>query len=238
MTDTINEGPLNVNNQSCEPYGKFRIAKDALTEIAYACQDREFSQEVDKLQEQGGDQWIQVHPLAATRLGRTLHRLQQGHPRRPRRPQAARHRLREQQEAGDQAQKLLPTSYSHSRGFHPQDPHRLRHHQHHHRNRHCRPKPPLTRLDRRYPISYSILSGFAILVAVFIVSNVTAANDYQKERQFQKLNKVADDRKRVTVWRGGVKTDIHQSEVLTGDVIQVFEGMEVWLASTNGLDPS
>lgn len=151
MTDTINEGPLNVNNQSCEPYGKFRIAKDALTEIAYACQDREFSQEVDKLQEQGGDQWIQVHPLAATRLGRTLHRLQQGHPRRPRRPQAARHRLREQQEAGDQAQKLLPTSYSHSRGFHPQDPHRLRHHQHHHRNRHCRPKPPLTRLDRRYP---------------------------------------------------------------------------------------
>ena len=47
------------------------------------------------------------------------------------------------------------------------------------------------------------VEGFAILVAVMVCSNVTAFNDYQKERQFQKLNKVADDRKRLTVWRAG-----------------------------------
>ena len=53
------------------------------------------------------------------------------------------------------------------------------------------------------------VEGFAILVAVAVCSNVTAFNDWQKERQFQKLNKVADERKRVTVWRGGKKCDIH-----------------------------
>lgn len=41
------------------------------------------------------------------------------------------------------------------------------------------------------------------------------------------MNQVADDRKRVTVIRNGEKIDIHQSEVLTGDIVQVFEGMEI-----------
>lgn len=36
------------------------------------------------------------------------------------------------------------------------------------------------------------LEGFAILVAVFVCSMVTAVNNYQKERQFLKLNSVAD----------------------------------------------
>jgi hypothetical protein len=36
------------------------------------------------------------------------------------------------------------------------------------------------------------IEGFAILVAVFVCASVTAVNDYQKERQFLKLNSVAD----------------------------------------------
>lgn len=32
------------------------------------------------------------------------------------------------------------------------------------------------------------IEGFAILVAVFVSATVTAVNDYQKERQFMKLN--------------------------------------------------
>ncbi len=32
------------------------------------------------------------------------------------------------------------------------------------------------------------IEGAAILIAVAVVANVTALNDYQKERQFQKLN--------------------------------------------------
>ena len=41
------------------------------------------------------------------------------------------------------------------------------------------------------------IEGFAIFLAVLICSSVQAGNDYQKERQFQKLNQVADDRKKV-----------------------------------------
>ena len=36
------------------------------------------------------------------------------------------------------------------------------------------------------------IEGFAVLVAVFVCATVTAVNDYQKERQFLKLNSVAD----------------------------------------------
>ena len=41
------------------------------------------------------------------------------------------------------------------------------------------------------------IEGVAILVAVAVCSLVTAANDYQKEKQFQALNNVADQRKMV-----------------------------------------
>lgn len=41
------------------------------------------------------------------------------------------------------------------------------------------------------------IDGFAILVAVVVCSTVQATNDYQKELQFQKLNKVADGKKKV-----------------------------------------
>lgn len=41
------------------------------------------------------------------------------------------------------------------------------------------------------------------------------------------MNEVADERKRVTVVRNGKKCDIHMSEVLVGDVVQIFEGMEI-----------
>ena len=41
------------------------------------------------------------------------------------------------------------------------------------------------------------IDGFAIMVAVFLSSSVQAFNDYQKERQFQNLNKIADEKKMV-----------------------------------------
>lgn len=46
--------------------------------------------------------------------------------------------------------------------------------------------------------SIAWIDGFAIFVAVCVCSSVQAGNDYQKERQFQRLNKVADDKKMVT----------------------------------------
>jgi P-type E1-E2 ATPase len=66
-----------------------------------------------------------------------------------------------------------------------------------------------------------------VLVAVFVCASVTAVNDYQKERQFLKLNSVADEKKKVTVRRDGIPMEIHQDFVLTGDIININEGMEV-----------
>lgn len=65
------------------------------------------------------------------------------------------------------------------------------------------------------------------MVAVSVVGLVTAANNYSKERQFQTLNTVADERKRVTVKRDGNLVEMHQDDVLVGDIVQVNEGMEI-----------
>jgi len=47
------------------------------------------------------------------------------------------------------------------------------------------------------------VEGFAILMAVVVSSNITAYNDYIKERWLMSLNDVARSRKRVSVWRNG-----------------------------------
>lgn len=41
------------------------------------------------------------------------------------------------------------------------------------------------------------------------------------------MNTVADERKRVTVKRDGSLVEMHQDEVLVGDIVQVNEGMEI-----------
>lgn len=64
-------------------------------------------------------------------------------------------------------------------------------------------------------------------MAVFISATVTAVNDYQKERQFMKLNSEADSRKRVNLRRRGELIELHQDDLLIGDVVQLTEGMEI-----------
>ncbi len=48
------------------------------------------------------------------------------------------------------------------------------------------------------------VDGFAILIAVFFCASVTAINDYQKERQFLKLNAVADEKRKVSATRNNI----------------------------------
>ena len=71
------------------------------------------------------------------------------------------------------------------------------------------------------------IDGFAILIAVAICTIVTAANDYQKERQFMKLNEQKQKKKVVVVMRNGKLMETHQNNVLTGDVVNISGGMEV-----------
>lgn len=67
------------------------------------------------------------------------------------------------------------------------------------------------------------VEGVAIIVAILIVVIVGAANDYQKELQFLKLNKKKEDRQ-VKVIRSGKTREISVHDVLVGDVLLLEPG--------------
>ncbi|GIJ83938.1 hypothetical protein Asppvi_002770 [Aspergillus pseudoviridinutans] len=67
------------------------------------------------------------------------------------------------------------------------------------------------------------VEGVAIVVAIVIVVVVGAANDWQKERQFVKLNKKKEDR-HVKVIRSGKTVEISIHDVLVGDVMHLEPG--------------
>lgn len=75
------------------------------------------------------------------------------------------------------------------------------------------------------------VEGVAIIVAIAIVSLVGAANDWQKERQFVKLNKKKQDHK-VTVIRDGTTQNISVFDVLVGDLVTLEPGD---IISTDGI---
>ena len=67
------------------------------------------------------------------------------------------------------------------------------------------------------------VEGVAIAVAIIIVVAVGAANDWQKERQFVKLNRKKDDRN-VKVVRSGKSREISVHDILVGDVMHLEPG--------------
>jgi Ca2+ transporting ATPase len=72
------------------------------------------------------------------------------------------------------------------------------------------------------------IEGFAIIVAVFVVVIVTAANDYSKERQFAALSAAADDRK-VLVYRNASEQPIEVGvfDIMVGDLLYLRMGDKV-----------
>lgn len=67
------------------------------------------------------------------------------------------------------------------------------------------------------------VEGVAIIVAIAIVVIVGSLNDYQKERQFAKLNKRKQDRS-VKVVRSGRTVEISVYDILVGDVVHLEPG--------------
>ncbi|CCG81565.1 putative P-type calcium ATPase [Taphrina deformans PYCC 5710] len=67
------------------------------------------------------------------------------------------------------------------------------------------------------------VEGVAIIVAIAIVTVVGSANDYQKERQFAKLNKKKEDRK-ITIVRSGRISRMSVFDTVVGDVLQFEPG--------------
>ncbi|KAJ6241004.1 cation transporting atpase [Anaeramoeba flamelloides] len=79
------------------------------------------------------------------------------------------------------------------------------------------------------------IEGTAILIAVLIVSFVTAINDYQKEKQFQQLNELKNLTP-VTVLRqlqkkngeiGSALSQIPIEEIVVGDIIYIASGSKI-----------
>ncbi|CAK60405.1 unnamed protein product (macronuclear) [Paramecium tetraurelia] len=71
------------------------------------------------------------------------------------------------------------------------------------------------------------IEGFAIFVAVLVCTNVAAMNDYSKEKQFRKLNAASEKSKIVAVIRNKQLIQIHEEQVLVGDICKLIEGMEI-----------
>ncbi|KAL2222972.1 putative calcium-translocating P-type ATPase(PMCA-type),putative [Thermoascus aurantiacus ATCC 26904] len=70
------------------------------------------------------------------------------------------------------------------------------------------------------------IEGVAICVAILIVTIVTAANDWQKERQFAKLNRRKNDRE-VKAIRSGKSVKISIFDITVGDVLYLEPGDSV-----------
>ena len=79
--------------------------------------------------------------------------------------------------------------------------------------------------DSERPIAW--VEGGAILVAVLVVTTVTAWNDYQKEKQFLKLSAYNDSQNNLISMRKGVEMEINFDEINTGDIIQIKPGMNI-----------
>lgn len=67
------------------------------------------------------------------------------------------------------------------------------------------------------------IEGVAIIVAIVVVVVVGAINDWQKERQFAKLNKKKESRN-VKIVRSGRTQEINIHDILVGDVLLVEPG--------------
>ena len=63
------------------------------------------------------------------------------------------------------------------------------------------------------------IDGIAIYIAVFLVSNIAAANDYSKELQFRALEKSSSNDERCSVLRDGSIQRINPCELVVGDLI-------------------
>ncbi|KAJ2183086.1 plasma membrane calcium [Coemansia sp. RSA 551] len=67
------------------------------------------------------------------------------------------------------------------------------------------------------------VEGFAIIVAIAVVTLVASINDFQKEKQFRKLNAKKNDR-RVRVTRAGQECLVSTNCILVGDIMHIEPG--------------
>lgn len=84
-------------------------------------------------------------------------------------------------------------------------------------------QPPEFDSEGHEVVKVEWVEGVAIMIAVLVVVLVGAVNDYQKERQFAKLNKKKEDRD-IIVIRNGNENLISINDLMVGDVICLKTG--------------
>ena len=64
------------------------------------------------------------------------------------------------------------------------------------------------------------IEGASILLAVVIIVLVTVMNNMKKDKEFHKLNDIAEQGKKITIVRNGIKNEEGKiSDVLVGDLV-------------------
>ena len=71
------------------------------------------------------------------------------------------------------------------------------------------------------------VEGAAILIAVFVVSFVTAWNDHKKEEQFLKLNEYSESKNNVNCVRNGEIIVVNFNDIKVGDLVEIKVGMAI-----------
>lgn len=71
------------------------------------------------------------------------------------------------------------------------------------------------------------IEGTAIFIAVFLVSNISAANDYSKQYQFRALENTSAEDERCSVFRQGVINQINPRDVVIGDIVVLQAGDQI-----------
>jgi len=71
------------------------------------------------------------------------------------------------------------------------------------------------------------VEGTAILLAVALVSGVTAWSDYKKEGQFLKTQQLEENSKTVICMRDHKEVEVHRNNLKVGDIIKVVNGMNI-----------
>lgn len=70
------------------------------------------------------------------------------------------------------------------------------------------------------------IDGVSIIMAVVIITAVTAGNNYAKEKQFQELQKKQDQATAIVIRSGHILT-IDSQELVVGDIVQIEWGKQV-----------
>lgn len=82
---------------------------------------------------------------------------------------------------------------------------------------------------KKHPEEYyhAWVDGFAIMVAVLVVSGVGSVVDYRKEVEFVNKRNLSDSLRKITVIREGKKQEMHPNGLYVGDIIKLNYGVSI-----------